>query len=88
MKSYVYRSTKKQELYLFVTAEDNFEQVPGAVMKAFGKPEFVFELELTPERRLARSDVNEVMRSLREQGFYVQMPPPPDADLTLVRKRS
>ena len=87
MKSYVYRSTRKQELYLFVTTEGNFEPVPGPVMKAFGQAEFVFELELSPERTLARSDVNEVMRSLRAQGFYVQMPPLPDADLALAGKR-
>lgn len=87
MKSYVYRSPKKQELYLFVAEQDNFEKIPEPVMKAFGKPEFVFELELTPARTLARSDVNEVMRSLREQGFFVQMPPQPEADLVLARKR-
>lgn len=88
MKSWIYRSPRKQELYIFLAAKDDFEKVPGPVMKAFGTPEFVFELELSPERRLARSDVNEVMRSLREQGFYVQMPPPPDADLVLARKRT
>lgn len=88
MKSWIYRSPRKQELYLFLAAKDDFEKVPDPVMKAFGAPEFVFELELSPERRLARSDVNEVMRSLIEQGFYVQMPPPPDADLVLARKRT
>jgi len=82
MKTWIYRSPRRQELYLFVAEQDNFEKVPEAVMKAFGKPVFVFELELTPERTLARSDVGEVMRSLREQGFYVQMPPPPGADHT------
>lgn len=85
MKSYIYRSSKKQELYLFVPEQDKFDKIPEAVMKAFGKPEFVFELELTPERKLARSDVGEVMRSLHGQGFYLQMPPPPESDLTYRR---
>ena len=30
---------------------------------------------LDPERKLARADVGEVLASIAEQGFYLQMPP-------------
>ncbi len=33
------------------------------------------ELELTQDRKLAREDVNIVMDSLNEKGFFIQMPP-------------
>ena len=32
-------------------------------------------LELTPERRLARSEAVNVLESIATRGFYLQMPP-------------
>lgn len=72
---WVYRSLRKQEMYLYLAAEDNFEQVPDALLAHFGEPVLVIELELSPERKLAREDVDLVMRNLRTQGYHLQMPP-------------
>jgi uncharacterized protein YcgL (UPF0745 family) len=47
------------------------------LLKLFGEPVRVMELELSPARPLAREDVTQVMRNLREQGFHLQMPPSP-----------
>jgi uncharacterized protein YcgL (UPF0745 family) len=33
------------------------------------------ELELTPERKLAKEDMQQVMRQMQEKGFFVQLPP-------------
>ena len=33
------------------------------------------ELDISPERKLAREDVSKVMNSLQDKGFFVQMPP-------------
>jgi uncharacterized protein YcgL (UPF0745 family) len=76
MESFVYKSRKKQELYLFVRKEGDFSRVPAPLLQSFGPPEFVMRLELAPERRLARSDVEEVIQKLTSDGFYLQMPPP------------
>ena len=35
-------------------------------------------LELTPERKLAYADVNQVMKNLDEQGYHLQLPPQKD----------
>ena len=72
---WVYRSPRKQEMYLFLAGEDAFEPVPDALLERFGEPILVIELELSPERQLAREDVNTVMANLGEQGFHLQMPP-------------
>ena len=40
------------------------------------EPIFVMEVELSPERKLAREDVNTVIKNLDSQGFHVQIPPP------------
>jgi hypothetical protein len=79
MKTFIYKSTKKEELYLYISKKDDFSDVPQELYNSMGKePVFVMELELSPERPLAREDVNTVMKNLETQGFHVQMPPRPE----------
>ncbi|MCK4842640.1 MAG: YcgL domain-containing protein [Methylococcales bacterium] len=75
MQSFIYKSLKKNELYLYLEKKDDFSQIPEPLLKSFGRIEFVMALELTPERKLAREDVNKVLANLQNKGFYVQMPP-------------
>ena len=72
---WVYRSPRKQEMYLYLAEEDAFDKVPEALLERFGQPILVIELELSPERKLAREDVNTVIANLRSQGFHLQLPP-------------
>ena len=72
---WVYRSPRKQEMYLYLAEEDAFDKVPDALLERFGQPILVIELELSPERKLAREDVNTVIANLRSQGFHLQLPP-------------
>lgn len=76
MEAVIYKSRKKQELYLFLRKEGDFSCVPAPLLQSFGPPEWVMRLELTPDRTLARSNVVEVMQKLAVDGFYLQMPPP------------
>lgn len=72
---WIYKSSKKDEMYLYLRAEAAFDQVPKPLMARFGQPTLVMELALDPERKLARVDVAQVMSNLRENGFFLQMPP-------------
>ena len=69
----IYKSAKKLDTYLYMATKDDFSRVPTALLNILGKPIYVFDLELTPERKLAREDVNEIMRNLHEQGWHLQM---------------
>ena len=75
MLCYIYKSFKKDELYLYIEKKDDFSNIPDTLLKSFGKPEFVMDLELTTESRLAREDTGQVILQLQEKGFFVQMPP-------------
>jgi hypothetical protein len=75
MKCYIYKSSKKEQLYLYLPTRDDFEAVPPILMETMGTAAFVMELELTPQRKLARADSAEVIAGLKEKGFYLQMPP-------------
>jgi len=77
MIAYIYKSRLKDELYLYINKKDDFSQVPQPLFDSMGKePVFVMEVELSPQRQLAREDVNTVIKSLKTQGFHVQIPPP------------
>lgn len=71
----IYKSLKKDGLYLYLRDREMLATLPEALLKSIGNTELVMELELTPQRTLARADVKEVIKSLEEKGFYVQMPP-------------
>lgn len=74
----IYRSLKKNEMYLYVLKSDALERVPVELLTAFGKPQHAFDLVLTPERALAREDIHTVLANLEKQGYHLQMPPAED----------
>ena len=75
MKCFVYKSIKKTDSYIYINQKDNFESVPEQLLALFGKPEFALEFDLTRDRKLALADAEQVIQSLDEQGYYLQMPP-------------
>jgi uncharacterized protein YcgL (UPF0745 family) len=75
MQCFIYKSLKKDQLYIYLQDKDDFSAVPEDLFKSLGRLQFVMELQLTPERKLAKEDVNKVMRQLENKGFYIQMPP-------------
>ena len=71
----VYRSRRKDYTYIYVAEGHSLEQLPTELLAAFGTPEFVIDLELSPERELATEDVGQVIKNLSEQGYHLQLPP-------------
>lgn len=71
----VYRSDKKAETYLYLADSCQFEDLPPELQQRFGAPSFVMRLDLSSARKLARVDVDQVISSLDEQGYYLQLPP-------------
>lgn len=74
----VYKSPKKDEMYLYLPKRGDFSKVPEPLLAVFGTPVFVTLLNLTGERKLAREDTGKVLENLDGQGFHLQMPPPPE----------
>ena len=73
---WIYKGTKRDEMYLYVDREDDFAKVPAALLTAMGELELVMSLELHPGRKLARADVGQVMTDLASRGYFLQLPPP------------
>jgi len=72
---WIYKSSRKEEMYLYLAEEDGYEELPDLLKSNFGRAIFVMQLQLSPERPLARVEVGKVIDALREQGYYLQMPP-------------
>ena len=75
MQAYVYKSQRKADTYLYLAARDDFECLPEPLRAQLGLLQFVLEVALTPERKLARVDPAVVRANLGMQGFHVQFPP-------------
>jgi uncharacterized protein YcgL (UPF0745 family) len=78
---WVYRSRRKADMYLYLSVEDSFDDLPGGLLERFGRPELVMRLELSPGRRLAREKAETVLRNLRASGYHLQLPPRLEPDL-------
>ncbi|MDS4040758.1 MAG: YcgL domain-containing protein [Candidatus Competibacter sp.] len=74
MQCAIYKSRRKQDTYLYLATKDDFSAIPDALLKLLGDPIHVMDLELRPDRKLAQEDTAEVLRNLRERGWYLQMP--------------
>ena len=66
----IYRSTKREQTYLYVEKKDDFSRVPDELMRSFGTPQMAMLLPLV------NADLEKVKQALSEQGYYLQLPPP------------
>jgi len=74
MKCFIYSSSNKPDLYIYLAEEDNFKNVPKAMYDSLGNIAFSMELDLSEKTRLVRDDINVVKANLKEHGFHIQLP--------------
>ncbi|RUM94022.1 MAG: YcgL domain-containing protein [Thiothrix sp.] len=74
MKCFVYRSSRKPGAFLFVAERGEFSELPEALLKLFGTPEFSFEFPLTADRALKIGDAQEILEEIEKQGYFLQLP--------------
>lgn len=74
----IYKSLRKDGMYLYVDRSEALTRVPEPLLAAFGPPQLAFDLVLTPERKLVQEDITTVLENIANQGFHLQMPPPLD----------
>lgn len=75
----VYKSSRAVDTYLYVDHKDGFDRVPLDLMDRFPDPIKVLQFKLDATRTLARADPVEVMSSIDQRGYYLQLPPTRDA---------
>ncbi|MGB5398531.1 MAG: YcgL domain-containing protein [Gammaproteobacteria bacterium] len=74
MQAYIYRCSRKPDMYIYLAERDDFSKVPAVVMNGLGITEFAMELEITEDRQLARVDASKVLQNMKTHGFHLQLP--------------
>ncbi|MCV6590914.1 MAG: YcgL domain-containing protein [Marinobacterium sp.] len=74
----IYKSPRKDEMYIYTDKREGLEKVPEALLQMFGSPKHVMDMPLKADRKLARVETEKVLEGLDEKGYYLQMPPPKD----------
>ena len=75
MQCYIYKSTKKQDFYLYVPEKGQFASVPPKLLERLGSLEFLFDLDLDKRQKLATVDPKSVIDNILDNGYYLQIPP-------------
>ncbi len=74
----VYKSSKQDEMYLYVDKREGLARVPEALLKSFGEPKELMTLLIRADKKLARVDAAKLLNEISSKGFYLQMPPAKD----------
>ncbi len=72
---WIYRGSRRAETYLYVPEENDFQRVPKELLDAMGTLELVMKLEIDEQRRLARVDAKDVIKSVSRVGYFLQLQP-------------
>ena len=60
----IYRSSKRDQTYLYVEKKDDFSRVPEELMKGFGQPQLAMILPLDGRKKLVNADIEKVKQAL------------------------
>lgn len=71
----VYKSRKKEGMYLYVPGKEAFDEVPEVLLSQFGTPQLVMLVALDKHDKLAGIDKNVLKNNLLVKGYYLQIPP-------------
>ncbi|WGI24082.1 YcgL domain-containing protein [Halomonas alkaliantarctica] len=82
----VFKSSRKDEMYLYVDKRQGLADVPEQLLETFGKPVPVFTMLLTADKKLSRVNAADVVDGIKDKGFYLQMPPAKEAYLLDVHR--
>lgn len=84
----IYRSSKRDQTYLYVEKKDDFSRVPEELMNGFGQPKLAMIFPLDGSKKLANADFDKVKNALKDEGYYLQLPPPVESLLNLHLEKS
>jgi len=84
----VFRSTKEEGMYLIVEKMKGLKSVPELLLERFGRPEESMSFLLTADRKMARFDATQVLTAIKDNGFFLQLPPPRDDEMLEIASKN
>ncbi|VEI45508.1 YcgL domain [Actinobacillus equuli] len=65
----IYKSPKREGMFLYVAKRDQFDSVPEELRQMFGKPQFVMLFNLNGEKQLKRSKTKKFCKRFKHKAF-------------------
>ena len=65
----IYRSSLRDQTYLYIEKKDDFSRVPEELLKGFGKPVLAMVLSLAGREKLGSADIHKVKQELQEKAI-------------------
>ncbi|ACA31003.1 YcgL domain-containing protein [Histophilus somni] len=70
----IYKTKRKEGMYLYIEKRGHFDSVPSSLLESFGKPIFVMLFNLAGQKSLINANNEDVQQQIKQNGFYLQMP--------------
>ncbi|MFK5948234.1 MAG: YcgL domain-containing protein [Methylococcales bacterium] len=71
---YIYRCGAKQDMYIYLAKEDDFDSIDEKLIASLGELTFTMALEINKDTKLVKEDPIKVMANLKSQKFHLQLP--------------
>lgn len=71
---FIYRCGAKQDMYIYLAEESNFDCIDEKLKKYLGELTFALSLNINKDTRLVKEDPIKVMANLKSQKFHLQLP--------------
>ncbi|RUO35333.1 YcgL domain-containing protein [Aliidiomarina sanyensis] len=74
----VLKSKKKADTYLYLPLTTPLSDLPAPLQTLFSPEQEALRLNVTAERQFARLSGVKLLAALENEGYYLQVPPPPE----------
>jgi len=74
MNCYIYRCAARQDMYIYLAEENNFDAIDESLRNKLGELSFAMPLRLEKDTHLAREDPEKIIANLQSNGFHLQLP--------------
>jgi len=81
MECNIYKGKRKPDHYLFMPADKPVKDIPDSIQQMLGEIEYVMNIDITEESKLAQSDPVTIINMISEKGFFIQIPPKNEVDI-------
>ena len=71
----IFKGSREQELYVYVPSEKGQDNIPEELRQRMGEISEVMTIMIDAEKKLARASAQNVLASIEESGFFLQLPP-------------
>lgn len=71
----VFKSSKQADTYRYLPLRKDQAELPEGLLNLLGEISCFLTIELTENKKLAQANAADVMKSIDDDGCYLQMPP-------------